>query len=249
MLQEFYINELIETIETDEIYAIMNKRILYCKDDFQLPSEPYGPNDICYLVKESYSKSFLGIGGKKTTKIGAYHFIFGLDTSNVAYISAYISKFIQKLNVPNNMKITQSIFCTFDYFFEKDLRILIKIPGGVKKVFFIDDQSALEANANDMRTVYLSSLIRSWGYKDQGSVNNCLFMEEVNNIDSFNYMIESVQHLLKGKKYILIFIIENAEYKYPNLRFKIRIFFDFLVKFLMNTRRFDVAVVNFSSCN
>jgi hypothetical protein len=198
MLQEFHINEIEEIIENDDLYGVMNKRIYFCKN-MNGSDEPFGPPDICYLVKESQSKGFLGIGGKKVTKFGSFHYVFGLDTSNIAYISAYISKFIQKLIMTSSQsKITQSIFCVFDYFLEKDLRILIKFPGGVRKVFYIDDQQAIEANTDDLRTVFLSSLIRCWHI---GNVNNnSLYLEEINNIDSFNYLIECVHYIVKGKK-------------------------------------------------
>ena len=143
MIQDFQINDIEEHIEAEEIYNIMNKRIYYCKGLKEI-EEPLGPPDICYLVKETQNKGFLGFGTKKNVKIGCYHYVYGIDTSNIAYISAYISKYIQKLNL-TNCKISQSIFCVFDYFLEKDLRILIKLPGGVRKVFFIDDQQAIEA--------------------------------------------------------------------------------------------------------
>lgn len=196
MLQEFFINELDETIENEELYSIMNKRLGYKKHlNINHDKEKFGPGDICYLVKEVKTKSFLGLAGKKVSKIGSYHYVHGLDTSNIAYISAYISKFIQKLNLTNT-KITQSIFCVFDYFLEKDLRILIKFPGGVRKIFYIDDQEAVEANSEELRTVYLSSLLRSWNLKSIN--NNELYLEELNNINSFNYLIESIHLLVKG---------------------------------------------------
>jgi hypothetical protein len=194
MLQEFFINEIEETIENDELYGIMNKRITYCKNSAS-SEEKFGPGDICYLVKEIQTKSFLGLAGKKVSKIGSYHYVYGLDTSNIAYISAYISKFIQKLNLTNT-KVTQSIFCVFDYFTDKDLRILIKFPGGVRKIFYIDDQEAIEANVDELRTVFLSSILRSWNLKKIN--NNDLCLEELNNIDSFNYMNESINLLVKG---------------------------------------------------
>ena len=72
MLQEFYVKDLIETIETDDIYNIMNKRM--CKN-LETSDEPLGPPDICYLVREVQNKSFLGIKSKKVSKTGAYHYV------------------------------------------------------------------------------------------------------------------------------------------------------------------------------
>ena len=74
---------------------------------------------------------------------------------------------------------------------------MIKFPGGVRKIFYIDDQQAVEANTDDLKTVYLSSLIRSWNLKNVN--NNSIYLEEISNIDSFNYMIECVHFLVKGK--------------------------------------------------
>lgn len=194
MLQDFHINDIEEHQEVDEIYSIMNKRIYYCKG-LKENEEPLGPPDICYLVKESTNKGFLGFGSKKSVKIGCYHYVYGIDTSNIAYISAYISKYIQKLNL-TNCKISQSIFCVFDYFLEKDLRILIKLPGGVRKVFFIDDQQAIEATNEDLRTSFLSSMLRAW---NSSEVNpNSLYLEEIYNTSTFNYLCESINMLLKG---------------------------------------------------
>ncbi len=194
MLQDFQINEIEENQEIEEIYSIMNKRIYYCKC-LKETEDPLGPPDICYLVKESQNKGFLGFGTKKNVKIGCYHYVYGIDTSNIAYISAYISKYIQKLNL-NNFKIIQSIFCVFDYFLEKDLRILIKLPGGVRKVFFIDDQQAIEASNEDLRTCFLSSILRAWNANETN--NNSLYLEEINNSATFNYLCESITFLLKG---------------------------------------------------
>jgi len=183
-----------EIPEVDEIYGIMNHRIMYNKNVCALDIF-YGPPDICYLVKETHKKGFLGMGSKKVSKIGAYHYIYGLDTSNIACISAYISKYIQK-STNSNYKIVQSIFCVYDFFMEKDLRLLIKFPGGIKKIFYIDDQQAIEANINELRTVYLSTILRSWNLNQVNS--NSIYLEELSNIDSFNYMIESINYIMQG---------------------------------------------------
>lgn len=214
----------------------MNKRMLYCKN-LETSDEPIGPLDICYLVRESQSKNFLGIKSKKVSKSGAYHYVSGLDTSNVAYISAYISKYIQKIPSQTNIKVTQSIFCAFDYFLEKDLRILIKFPGGIRKIFYIDDTQAIEANSEDLRTVFLSSILRSWNYKQYPIPTNCLFLEEINNIEAFDYLFESIKFILAEKKEIA---------KYPNLNNKIEALLTAFLAYLMKTRRFNFSIMNFS---
>ena len=234
MLHEFYVKDLNETLETDDIYNIMNKRMFYCKN-LETSDEPLGPPDICYLVRESQGKGFLGLKTKKITKTGAYHYVYGLDTSNVAFISAYISKYIQKIPQYPNIKISQSIFCAFDYFLEKDLRILIKFPGGIRKIFYIDDNQAIEADLEDLKTVFLSSVMRSWSFNTYPIPNNSIFLEEINSVNTFNYLFESIKSLIaeKNEKYI------NYQKKIENL---LKMF----MKFLMKTRRFNFAILNFS---
>lgn len=235
MLQEFYVKDLIETIETDDIYNIMNKRM--CKN-LETSDEPLGPPDICYLVREVQNKSFLGIKSKKVSKTGAYHYVYGLDTSNVAYISAYISKYIQKTQTYSNYKISQSIFCAFDYFLEKDLRILIKFPGGIRKIFYIDETQAIEANPEELKTVFLSSVLRSWCFKTYPIPKNSLFLEEINSVSTFDYLIESIKSLISNK------IEFNT--KYHNFEKKLDKLLQMLMKFLIITRRFNFAILTFS---
>lgn len=222
-----------EITEVDEIYSMMNVRISNCKS-LTAPNI-YGPPDLCYLVKEHKPKSFLGLGNKKVNKIGAYHYLYGLDTSNIAFISTYISKITQKQQSMNkDIKITQSIFCCFDYFIQKDLRVLIKFPGGIKRVFYIDDQSAVEVNTEDLKTLLLSSFIRSFNL--QSINNNSVYLEELYTPDTFNLFFEAVLYLVN----------ENPEYKVPNYKEKLQVLLDCYIKYLMDSRRFNLAIINFS---
>ena len=197
MIKDFNISDLEEIQEFEDLYNIMNIRLNYCKNIFDI-NEPYGPADLCYIVKESKNKKFFGITSKKINKTGSYHYIYGIDTSNISFISAYISKFIQKNQT--NIKIIQSIFCVYDIFSERDLRILIKIPGGVRKIFLINDKDAFEVKEDDLRTIFLSSLMRSWTNNKPN--NNSLYLDEIPDISSFNYMLESIYFLIKGNYFV-----------------------------------------------
>ena len=270
MLQEFYIKDLIETTENEDIYNIMNKRMFYCKN-LENSSDPLGPPDICYLVKEIQSKGFFGLKTKKITKTGSYHYVYGLDTSNVAFISAYISKYIQKVHSHNsNYKISQSIFCVFDYFLEKDLRILIKFPGGIRKIFYIDDTQAIEANAEGLRTVFLSSILRSWSFNQYPIPNNSLFLEEINSSETFDFLFDSIRILITEKSEKIEISnsnminnnnvinnsnnsignnntqVNNIQTKYINFNSKMELLLKYFMKFLMKTRRFNFTIMYFS---
>ena len=101
MLQEFQVKNLSETLEnSDEIYQIMNHRMTFFSKQSNLKNylEILKIPDLCYLVKETQTKNILNIlsKAKKPVITGLYHYVYGLNTSNVALISAYITKYIQK---------------------------------------------------------------------------------------------------------------------------------------------------------
>ena len=240
MLQEFQVKNISETQENnDEIFQIMNHRLTYfskqsnSKNFLEILNIP----DLCYLVKETQSKNFINIlsKSKKPIPIGLYHYIYGLNTSNVALISAYITKYIQKKHNQTNYRITQSIFCVFDFFFEKDLRILIKFPGGVKKIFYIDDTEATEVKGDGLKTAFLSSILRMWCFNQNNVPNNAIFMEEVNNIETFDYLCECIEWLVLNQEKTGIF--NNQKIKY---------IIKYFMKFLISTRRFTFAIAFFN---
>ena len=206
MLQEFQVKNIKETLESnDELYQIMNYRMTYfskesnSKNYYEILKIP----DLCYLVKEIQSKNILNILSKAKKPIisGLYHYVFGLNTSNVGLISAYITKYIQKKHNQINYRITQSIFCIFDFFFEKDLRILIKFPGGVKKIYYIDDIEATEVQGDGLKTAFLSSILRIWSFNQSNVPQNAIFMEEINNAETFNYLCESIEWLILNQNF------------------------------------------------
>jgi hypothetical protein len=172
---------------------------------------------------------------KKITKTGLYHYVYGLNTSNVALISAYISKYIQKKHNQTNYRIIQSVFCIFDFFFEKDLRILIKFPGGVKKIFYIDDTEATEVQAEGLRTAFLSSVLRMWCFNQTNVPSNALFLEEVNNIQTFDYLCECIEWL----------IINQAKTHLFNIQ-KVNCILKYFIKYLLSTRRYTFAISFFN---
>ena len=240
MLQDFQVQNISETQENnDDIYQIMNHRMTYftkqsnSKNFLEILTIP----DLCYLVKEVQSKKIINILSKpkKPLLVGLYHYVYGLNTSNVALISAYITKYIQKKHNQGTNKITQSIFCVFDFFFEKDLRILIKFPGGVKKIFYIDDTEATEVQGDGLKTAFLSSVLRMWSFNQNNVPNNANFMEEMNNIETFDYLCECIEWLVLNQEKSGIFNNKKIYY-----------IIKYFLKFLISTRRFTYAISIFN---
>ena len=240
MLQEFQVKNILETPEnSDDLYQIMNHRMTYfskqsnSKNFLEILNMP----DLCYLVKETQTKKLLNIlsKAKKITITGLYHYVYGLNTSNVGLISAYITKYIQKKHIQTNYHITQSIFCIFDFFFEKDLRILIKFPGGVKKIFYIDDTEATEVQGEGLKTAFLSTILRIWCYNQNNIPKNAIFLEEMNNVDTFNYLCECIEWLVLNQEKTGIFNNKKIYY-----------LIKYFLKYLISTRRFTFAISFFN---
>ena len=215
------------------MFLIVIYCVFYSKTYLEILKVP----DLCYLVKETQSKNILNIlsKAKKPSIVGLYHYVYGLNTSNVALISAYITKYIQKKHNQINYRITQSVFCVFDFFFEKDLRILIKFPGGVKKIFYIDDSEATEVQGDGLKTAFLSSILRIWSFNQNNVPQNAIFMEEINNIETFNYLCECVEWLVLNQEKTGIFNIKKISY-----------FIKYYMKFLLSTRRYTFAISFFN---
>ena len=240
MLQEFQVKNILETPEnSDDLYQIMNHRMTYfskqsnSKNFLEILNMP----DLCYLVKETQTKKLLNILSKtkKITITGLYHYVYGLNTSNVGLISAYITKYIQKKHIQTNYHITQSVFCIFDFFFEKDLRILIKFPGGVKKIFYIDDTEATEVQGEGLKTAFLSTILRIWCYNQNNIPKNAIFLEEMNNVDTFNYLCECIEWLVLNQEKTGIFNNKKIYY-----------LIKYFLKYLISTRRFTFAISFFN---
>jgi len=268
MKQDIKFNGIIESIEEDEVplYNKLNKRITEHRK-LKITKYSAGPPDIIYFVREPLKHhSYFGFKSKSSQKykqqilsknFGTYHYVYGIDTSNMTSVANYINDYIDKqkkyfkkcinnslfIETDNikytkikNSNIIQAIFCSYDIFIEKDFRIIFKFPGGFDKFYFYNgNQNDYDVTEDELRTIFLSSVLRSWNYNGQNS-NNAIFMEEIKNNNNFNSLIDSIIYIL----------VERLEYKYPNLERKLGVLLYWFVKYLMHTRRYSFILTYFS---
>ena len=271
MKQELKFNGIIDAIEENGVplYNQINKRIIENRK-LKLSKYSSGPPDLIYLVREPIKQhSYFGFKSKSqqkmkqqniTKKFGTYHYIYGIDTSNMLSVANYINDYIDKqkkffkkynnnnylLENNNNLKymqlknstVIQAVFCSYDIFIEKDFRIIFKYPGGFDKFYFYNGhQNDYDVSEDELRTIFLSSILRSWNYiGDNSYLNNSVFLEEIKNNNNFNSLIDSIIYIL----------VERLEFKYPNLERKIGLLLHWFVKYLMNTRRYSFILTYFS---
>ena len=211
------------------------------------------------LKKSKSQQKYKKINSPGGKKFGTYIYIYGMDTSNLFSVENYINTYIEKqkkffelnnkenkdnkdneeINKINNSIITKAVFCSYDFFLEKDFRIIFNYPEGFDKFYFFDEKgNDYNVSEDELRTIFLSSVLRAWNYNDNFlySKKNTIFLEEIKNNDNFNALIDS----------IIFILIERLEYKYPNLEKKLSILFFWFAKYLMNTRRYSFILTYFS---
>ena len=267
MKQDIKFNGIIEIIEEEgaPLYNILNKRIVQNKR-LKIFKHSAGPPDIIYFVREPIKHhTYFGFKSKSQQKyknqsfskrFGTYHYIYGIDTSNMTSVSNYLNEYIEKqkkyfkkLQINNyieidnlkyvqlkNSTIIQAIFCSYDLFIEKDFRIIFRYPGGFDRFYFYNGhQNDYDVTEDELRTIYLSSVLRAWCFNGD-NLNNSYFMEEIKNENNFNSLIDSIVYIL----------VERLEFKYPNLERKIGLLMHWFEKFLMDTRRYSFILTYFS---
>ncbi|KAJ2696975.1 bud site selection protein [Coemansia sp. IMI 203386] len=100
--------------------------------------------------------------------IGSYHHVLGVDTSSSASLAAYINSLQYSLNespgwfgASNGWKITSGTYCSYNAFSNVDLRVQIKIPGGVDAYIVTVLGERKEVTDELWRECQVSSLLRA----------------------------------------------------------------------------------------
>ncbi|KAF8520927.1 chaps-domain-containing protein [Hysterangium stoloniferum] len=126
-----------------------------------------GPPDLCHTVKSQ---------GKGQRDLGTYHYVSGVDASSSASLAAYLNSLTYAVednaawfSKSTAFKVRNGCFCCFNAFSRVDVRVDVKIPGGVN-AYVIDLRGERhEATPEIWQETYLSALLRSILYADDPS--------------------------------------------------------------------------------
>ncbi|KAL8668832.1 MAG: hypothetical protein Q9168_006554 [Polycauliona sp. 1 TL-2023] len=125
-----------------------------------LPSlRELGPPDLVHLVKQSIKS-----GNKQS---GVYHHVTGIDASSSASLAAYVNTIIYSPN-DKSSKVISGLYCCYNAFSRLDMRVEVKIPGGVES-YCIDERGdkRVASDALWMET-FLCGVLRAYAYADDG---------------------------------------------------------------------------------
>ncbi|GAA6008390.1 uncharacterized protein JCM10292_007656 [Rhodotorula paludigena] len=131
-----------------------------------------GPPDLCHVIKTT------GRAGQKD--VGSYHYVSGVDASSSASLAAYLNSltytveetaswFFGSTTAKSPWRIRGGAFCSFNAFSRVDVRVEVKIPGGVE-AYVIDVRGERhEATPQMWAEVYLSAMLRAILYADDAN--------------------------------------------------------------------------------
>jgi len=123
-----------------------------------------GPPDLCHVWKST---------GKTGQEFGSYHYVSGVDASSSASLAAYINSLTYAIEDTSAWfskgaawKVRHVTYCCFNAFSRVDMRVEVKIPGGVN-AYVIDLRGEThEATAEVWQETYVSALLRAILYSD-----------------------------------------------------------------------------------
>ncbi|KAI8353278.1 Chs5p-Arf1p-binding proteins-domain-containing protein [Choanephora cucurbitarum] len=155
-----------------------------------------GPPDLCHIIK---TNSKPGV-----KELGSYHYVSGVDASSSAELAAYLNSLTYSLDETqswfsksNAWRIRSGIYCCFNAFSRVDVRVEVKIPGGVESYYVDVRGERHEATAAIWQETYLSAVLRAILYSDDSYYRLAGYRKKdpIPNLAGEQHFLESVQAL------------------------------------------------------
>lgn len=144
-----------ELVEDDDILAAVDART-----ESLVNLRELGPPDLVHIVKQS-----IKTGNKQT---GVYHHVTGVDASSSASLAAYVNTLTQS-PVDKSHKVVSGLYCCYNAFSHLDMRVEVKIPGGVES-YCIDERGDKRVDSDALwLETFLCAILRAYSYADDGS--------------------------------------------------------------------------------
>jgi tetratricopeptide (TPR) repeat protein len=151
--------------DVPELFEVELGEALTARTESLATFRELGPPDLCHIVKST------GRTGQRD--IGSYHFVSGVDASSSASLAAYINSLTYSIednsawfSKSTAWKVRNGCYCCFNAFSRVDIRVDVKIPGGVV-AYVVDLRGERhEATPEIWQETYLSALLRAILYSD-----------------------------------------------------------------------------------
>lgn len=157
-LQSFVVDILtvfVRIIEDDDIGLAVDARTESLQGLREL-----GPPDLVHLVKQSVKTP--------TKQNGVYHHVTGIDASSSATLAAYVNTLTYNA-VDKTHKVVSGLYCCYNAFSHLDMRVEVKIPGGVES-YCVDERGDRRVATDGLwLETFLCAVLRSYSYADDGT--------------------------------------------------------------------------------
>ncbi|KAJ1929010.1 bud site selection protein [Tieghemiomyces parasiticus] len=128
-----------------------------------------GPPDLCHVTKvNTINKSAI-------KEIGSYHNVLGADASSSASLAAYINSLTYSVDDSQGWftktptwKIRSGIFCCYNAFSHVDVRVEVRIPGGVDSYAVTPRGERIATTAQLWQECHVSATLRAILYSEEG---------------------------------------------------------------------------------
>ncbi|KAK5069808.1 bud site selection protein [Lithohypha guttulata] len=119
-----------------------------------------GPPDLVHLTKQTAK------GSSKQT--GVYHHVTGIDASSSASLAAYVNTLTFN-PTDKTHKVVSGLYCCYNAFSHLDMRVEVKIPGGVES-YCVDERGDRRVATDSLwLETFLCAVLRAYSYGDDGS--------------------------------------------------------------------------------
>ncbi|THH12959.1 hypothetical protein EW146_g7212 [Bondarzewia mesenterica] len=148
-----------------EIFEVELGECLVARTESLSTFRELGPPDLCHVVKSS------GKSGQRD--LGSYHYVSGVDASSSASLAAYINQLTYAIEEPQawfskgpTWKLKNGCYCCFNAFSRVDVRVDVKIPGGVDAYVIDLRGERYKASPEMWQETSLSAILRAVLYSD-----------------------------------------------------------------------------------
>ncbi|CAG8757626.1 4368_t:CDS:10 [Cetraspora pellucida] len=157
-----------------------------------------GPPDLCHITKSNAKPG--------VKEVGSYHYVSGVDASSSATLAAYLNSLTYALEETHAWFSKSSAWrirsgfnysSCFNAFSRVDVRVEVKIPGGVESYIVDARGEKHEASPEMWQETYISALLRSILYSDDANYRLAGFrkLDPIPNIEAEAHFLEAAESL------------------------------------------------------
>ncbi|KAG0015841.1 hypothetical protein BGZ80_009589 [Entomortierella chlamydospora] len=169
---------------------------LHARTDALGTFKELGAPDLCHIIKVNVKPNV-----KETS---SYHYVSGIDASSSASLAAYLNSLTYAIDESNawfskgvQWRIRSGVYCCYNAFSRVDVRVEVKIPGGVESYAVNVRGERQEATAAIWQETFITAMLRSILYSDDANYRIPGFrkLDPIPDVDAEKRFFEAAEQL------------------------------------------------------